>query len=381
MGHRVRGRYRAGGQIGAAVAGLEPGGFLVLECGSGGHCYAQTCRTADGAFDVEFRDGAPDDHFRAHTPSADAVAAALTAWAEAGPGWSESLEWACIGARFAAAETPVRPLPFDIPVPAAHVVEGARTHGRVPIYHVASAERWRAACADGEYRASAADGLIEACFADQVELMAFATCDPESEPPVVLVLDEEALTAPVRMQRSSGFNGFVPVLAGPLPLAAVCNVLDMSLDSRSGVWWDWGRTGSWRHPVPERIPIAREQGYRTDLAGTYAEGMFLGGFCRTTYLHLFDAEGEHQWSWIAPAERVLGEAAEAGRHLAFLRGLIATLPGCVFTDIAVRPFAVLDEDGGRWGLIDETLEFGFPHAELHPDGLGFHPPWDGLYDT
>jgi hypothetical protein len=48
---------------------------------------------------------------------------------------------------------------------------------------------------------------------------------------------------------------------------------------------------------------------------------------------------------------------------------------------AIAPFAVQDESGNRWGLIDETVGHGFPRAELHPNRLGFNPPWNGDYDT
>lgn len=51
----------------------------------------------------------------------------------------------------------------------------------------------------------------------------------------------------------------------------------------------------------------------------------------------------------------------------------------------VRPFRV-DFDNIVFGLIDETTDHpdeghGGPWAELYPQRLGFHQPWNGEYDT
>jgi formate hydrogenlyase regulatory protein HycA len=46
----------------------------------------------------------------------------------------------------------------------------------------------------------------------------------------------------------------------------------------------------------------------------------------------------------------------------------------------VRPFRrVLD--GVLFGLLVESEEEGDEWAELHPDRLGFGPPWDGAHDA
>jgi formate hydrogenlyase regulatory protein HycA len=34
-----------------------------------------------------------------------------------------------------------------------------------------------------------------------------------------------------------------------------------------------------------------------------------------------------------------------------------------------------------FGLIDESAPDRRDWAELHPDRLGFNPPWDGTYNT
>lgn len=60
--------------------------------------------------------------------------------------------------------------------------------------------------------------------------------------------------------------------------------------------------------------------------------------------------------------------------------LLDELPEKVFSDIAIRPFRVRCDDV-TFGLIDESNDERGDWAELHPDCLGFGPPWDGLYST
>lgn len=62
-----------------------------------------------------------------------------------------------------------------------------------------------------------------------------------------------------------------------------------------------------------------------------------------------------------------------------LRQWLDALPGRCYGDIAIRPFGH-EFDGVMFGLVVETFE-GTEHAELYPDTLGFHEPWDGSYDT
>jgi formate hydrogenlyase regulatory protein HycA len=144
---------------------------------------------------------------------------------------------------------------------------------------------------------------------------------------------------------------------------------------------NWEAGFRWEHsmPVPDRIPITHEPGYRTDLIGHFDGGMFFAGYCGQTYLHLFDHDGNHVRSHIGRAEQEVG-TDDVTASMARLRERVAALPGHRFGDIAVRLFCV-EHDGKRWGLFDETAEFGRPHVEMRPDWLGFHPPWNGLYDT
>ncbi|MFF2012740.1 hypothetical protein ACFVWY_27200 [Streptomyces sp. NPDC058195] len=166
--------------------------------------------------------------------------------------------------------------------------------------------------------------------------------------------------------------------------------------------------------APETIPIAHEPGYRTDTIGRYADGQFLASVSYAfpegytpgndwaehkrlyTVLHRFDPEGRHTGSdiqyigtWAGQLRRPHGEDSVMARARARLAELLDGLPGRAYGDIAVRPFR-LTVDDVLFGLIVERSEKneegegadgGGERAELYPDGLGFHAPWDGLYDT
>ena len=385
--HRVRGRYRSAEQIEHAVARLHRGDFLVLDCGTIDDCYAQVCLTLQGVYDIEYRDGSPALHYRTRTLLPAQASSVLAAWARAQPDWSTAFDWACIGSMFTKAERDATEAPPGLPVPNARPAGGARRNGREPIFHIALSPNWAAAQPAGEYRFSTRNatldevGFIHACFADQVEALATTLFAAADEAPVVLVIDEDKLPDPVRVEPAADADNFYPHIYGPLPIAAVSNVIELRRDPTTRVHWRWPYHDAWREPVPARVPVAREEGYRTELTGRYDAGLFLAGYAGSTYLHLFDAQGAHRWSWIAPAEHALGANASPDALMDHLRGLVENLPGRQFANIAIAPFAVEDDNGGRWGLIDETVDYGFPHAELWPDRLGFKPPWNGEYDT
>ncbi|MEU4677913.1 hypothetical protein [Micromonospora sp. NPDC023737] len=132
-------------------------------------------------------------------------------------------------------------------------------------------------------------------------------------------------------------------------------------------------------PVPRLIPIAHEPDYRTDRIGHYDDGLFLASaWDHHAYVHLFGHDGAYRRSTIM---RVTDRAAldEA------LEGLLASLPGKSYGDIAVQLFQT-HQDGIDFGLIDESGDRAgdgghVDWVELYPDRLGFHEPWDGLYDT
>lgn len=163
-------------------------------------------------------------------------------------------------------------------------------------------------------------------------------------------------------------------------------------------------------PVPELIPIAHEPGYRTATIGKFDDGQFFASVTwarRDGYnlswgspndhhlifavLHTFDTEGHHLDSniWHGGTRTDQIRLRDSGgddpvtSSQAQLDRLLDALPGRAYTDIAIRPFQVVF-DGVLFGLIveqhdEEEREDNW--AELYPDGLGFHEPWDGLYDT
>ncbi|WP_030674059.1 hypothetical protein [Streptomyces rimosus] len=64
-----------------------------------GQYYMQVYLNDDMSCQVEYRDGGPARHFRAHVPGPfahrghETVASVLTAWAADRPGWREALPW------------------------------------------------------------------------------------------------------------------------------------------------------------------------------------------------------------------------------------------------------------------------------------------------
>ncbi len=152
-------------------------------------------------------------------------------------------------------------------------------------------------------------------------------------------------------------------------------------------------------PVPQRVPIAREAGYRTDTIGRYQNGQFYAAvhgahrdddqapdWARErvrwyAFLHLFDAGGNHrrsEISLIGIAPRLNGDVGELAA--ARLASLLGQLKEARFGNIAIRPFTVI-YDGVTFGLVDESGPDRGSWAEFYPDRLGFTDPWDGTYST
>ncbi len=126
--------------------------------------------------------------------------------------------------------------------------------------------------------------------------------------------------------------------------------------------------------------ISHEAHYRTSTIGTYRGGQFFadvvappasGG--QVVLLHLFDARGDHTESRLHPT-------ADLGEADAVLRSVLAGLEGAEHGDIRIHPFSV-EVEGRTWGLLDITALRQHEAYELIPQQLGFHAPWDGLYDT
>jgi hypothetical protein len=155
--------------------------------------------------------------------------------------------------------------------------------------------------------------------------------------------------------------------------------------------------------LPEIIPIKHIPDYRTDrigrhaggqffadVTGAYQEGVIPGRDWRHqqriyAVLHRFDDSGHHLGSdiWFAGVRADSPAAVERAEQV--LSGWISSFGAVTYCDIAIRPFRA-DFDDVVFGLIDETTDdphedHRSPWAELHPQQLGFHEPWDGEYDT
>jgi formate hydrogenlyase regulatory protein HycA len=103
------------------------------------------------------------------------------------------------------------------------------------------------------------------------------------------------------------------------------------------------------------------------------------------YLHHFDQDGTYLWSDIEFVGITLeGQAEVVARAQAVLAEWLSQLDAVVYDDIAIRLFQA-NYDGIVFGLVDESdddPDGGHSDCvELYPDGLGFHAPWNGEYDT
>ncbi|MEV7783231.1 hypothetical protein [Kitasatospora sp. NPDC088351] len=159
--------------------------------------------------------------------------------------------------------------------------------------------------------------------------------------------------------------------------------------------------------VPSVIPVKCEPDYRTSTIGHCLGGQFFGSVTAAfpegwsgkdwpenkrwfAVLHRFDEAGQHLGSRI----RCTGTTADGERQVIdvaceLLDQWLDELPDRTYGDIAIAPFAV-HEEGCLFGLVVEQHGAGDSEgeaegeddwAELYPDGLGFHAPWDGEYDT
>ncbi|MFC4054635.1 hypothetical protein ACFOY4_33515 [Actinomadura syzygii] len=152
-------------------------------------------------------------------------------------------------------------------------------------------------------------------------------------------------------------------------------------------------------PVPDVIPIKHEPDFHADTIGTYQAGQFFasvtGAYPKDhvpgpdwqtqmrwyAVLHRFDPAGFHAGSEIWSAGRNQKDRRDATqRAQAKLTEWLTALPDRTYGDIAIRPFQlVVDEI--TFGLLIEKRRGRRTWAELHPQGLGFASPWDGLYST
>jgi formate hydrogenlyase regulatory protein HycA len=151
--------------------------------------------------------------------------------------------------------------------------------------------------------------------------------------------------------------------------------------------------------IPEKIPIVREENYRTHYIGRYGEGNQFMGFVTATIpmplpedwqnhkrwytvLHTFDSDGNHLDTehWFA-GTTADGEAAITKRALQKLQEMLAALGSIEYCDVEIRLFE-LEIDGHRFGLVPVVEpEEEYESIHLFPNDLAFFEPWDGYYDT
>jgi uncharacterized protein (DUF952 family)/GNAT superfamily N-acetyltransferase len=104
------------------------------------------------------------------------------------------------------------------------------------LFHIALREDWERARRQGEYRTSTLGarleevGFVHTSFAQQVGLVAAAGYDRVDAPLVLLVLDRARLGCPVRVEPVHGLDEVFPHVYGPLPLAAVADVVELRRD-------------------------------------------------------------------------------------------------------------------------------------------------------
>lgn len=98
--HQVADHWATDSAIENAVLTMRPGGQLVIECLTDANCYAQVWWRPDGELQLEYRDGAPAEHYQTLTASRDEVASALTGWAAGATAWRERFVWTNIGSWF-----------------------------------------------------------------------------------------------------------------------------------------------------------------------------------------------------------------------------------------------------------------------------------------
>lgn len=108
------------------------------------------------------------------------------------------------------------------------------------IYHIATAESWKAALEAGEYRTSTlgmsiADvGFLHASFPAQILDVAEKFYAEVTEPLLLLAIDTDRLTAPLLAEDAPGTDMAFPHIYGPLNVDAVVEALGFERDAPSG---------------------------------------------------------------------------------------------------------------------------------------------------
>lgn len=104
------------------------------------------------------------------------------------------------------------------------------------IYHLTTPALWAAAVADGHYEQSTRDasladvGFIHGSFASQVLTVAGFVYADWHQPLVLLTIDPTLVTAPIKVENTSGGEEQFPHIYGPLNVSAVTAVVDFGRD-------------------------------------------------------------------------------------------------------------------------------------------------------
>ena len=104
------------------------------------------------------------------------------------------------------------------------------------LLHITERAAWSAAAGQGEYRLSTRgitleqEGFIHCSLAHQLRFVA-ETYYADADDLVVLVIDSDLVAAPVRFERPGPGAEEFPHIYGPLPVAAVIRVIDVSRDA------------------------------------------------------------------------------------------------------------------------------------------------------
>ena len=107
-----------------------------------------------------------------------------------------------------------------------------------PIYHLTTRSLWDAARVSGSYRQSTLGrtldevGFVHCC--QESQLPALAARFAGAADLVALVIDPARLRADVRYENFEGGNELFPHVYGPIPVAAVIDVIPIHLGSGAG---------------------------------------------------------------------------------------------------------------------------------------------------
>jgi uncharacterized protein (DUF952 family) len=125
------------------------------------------------------------------------------------------------------------------------------------IFHIATADDWRAAVVTGDYRTSTAgrsladEGYIHASRRGQVEGVRAAFYADAGLPLVLLEIDPDRLEVELRLEVPPGADEAYPHIYGPIPVDSVVGVRDLAATS------EFVESERSEHDVQPDIPVDR----------------------------------------------------------------------------------------------------------------------------